>query len=84
MADNHPTKKRRVGDGESGASSSTANLSLHDSPSEAGPGGRGLPSVEDFDPAMIAAVIGEQLPSDVLKRLKDISGGNTERGMWQL
>jgi hypothetical protein len=82
MADNHPTKKRRVEDGESGASSSTADPPLRDSNlGEASAGGRASHSGDDFDPAMIAAVIGEQLSSDVMKRLKDIAGGNTERGM---
>ncbi|KAA8908139.1 putative DNA repair protein [Sphaerosporella brunnea] len=36
---------------------------------------------DGFDPDMIAAVIGEHLPGDTLRRLKDVSGGNLERAI---
>lgn len=35
----------------------------------------------NFDPALVSAIVGEDIPTSVLKRLKDVSGGNTERGM---
>jgi len=44
--------------------------------------GPGTPPRDDstFDAGMIAAVVGEELSADVLARLKDVSGGNIERG----
>ena len=44
--------------------------------------GPGTPPRGDstFDSGMITAVVGEELSVDVLARLKDVSGGNMERG----
>jgi hypothetical protein len=91
MAENPPTKKRRVQDAEFSASSSINHLApRNQSPvtfdgdsdgARVSSDGDDPQSGDGFDPVMIAAVVGEQLPSDVLQRLKDVSGGNTERGM---
>lgn len=77
MSSNPPPKKRRVGPS---APSSKTYLAVRD------PSPAALPSLSTsrdgpaFNPAMITAIIGEQLSSEALNRLKDVSGGNTERG----
>lgn len=81
MSGNPPPKKRRVGPSDS---SSKIYLAVRD------PSPATLPSLNAsrvdsrddsaFDPAMISAIIGEQLSSEALNNLKDVSGGNTERG----
>jgi hypothetical protein len=88
MAGNPPTKKRRVETSESIANtflsgrdpSPAAPTSFNTNSSSNSSSNNDSRNDTAFDYTTITAIIGEELSRDILRRLRDVSGGNMERG----